>query len=126
MFLIEKNNTRKKQKEALIFRKISEFLYRLHGELSLLDKITIVSVNMSSDSSSANVMLFSDDGETVVKEFIQQLVPFIPSIRKSLATSINLRRTPRIRFIYDSHFSKILKIEKLIDSVKEDSTEKAD
>lgn len=110
-------NIKIKQLESLIFKSISELLYRLKKEINFSEETIITKIDLSKDLSIVKIYLFSIDGETNIKDFISKIIPYIPSLRFSLSSMVSFRRTPKIRFLFDNKYEKILKIEKLIDSI---------
>ena len=110
---------KRKQQESIILKAIADLLHRLKSDIKSLNEVVVVRVDLSPDLSTLKVFLFSEAGKKVTEDVIEELIPYCRSFRFSLGNMISFRRVPRVRFIYDSHYEKVLKIEKLIDSVKE-------
>ncbi len=111
---------KKLQKEFNLLKTISSLIFRLASDLPLLSKISIIKLVYSNDKSTAKIFIYSSFGKETVESFIESLIPYIPSIRGSISALINLRMTPKLRFIYDSQYEKIVYMEKLIDSVQKE------
>jgi ribosome-binding factor A len=116
----KQRNVRKLQREQLLLKAISEVLLRLQEKIPDLLKVSITHVKLSSDSSYSAIYFFSSYGEAVVKEIIEELKLYKNSIRASIASLVDMRRVPEIRFFYDKQHEKILAIESLIDCVPKD------
>ncbi len=85
--------------------------------------VTITGVETSSDLSVAKVYytVLDDDKKEKTKEALDKAAPFI---RKQLASRIEIRHTPKLRFIYDKTEEYGSHIDKLINKIHEEETEK--
>lgn len=113
-----KKSIKRKQQESIILKTIADLLHKLKSDIKLLNEVIVIRVDLSPDLSILKIFLFSEAGKKIAEEVIEELIPYCRSFRFSLGNIISFRRVPRVRFVYDSHYEKVLKIEKLIDSVK--------
>jgi ribosome-binding factor A len=82
--------------------------------------VSITAVNVSPDMANATVLVSQLD-EQHIKETLAALNKAAGFLRYELAHTLNLRITPRLRFIYDESISKGDHIDRLIDkAIKED------
>ena len=105
---------RKKRIDEAIKHELANILLR-HPDQPLFKQITVTAVDVSADLSIAKVFfsLFSDEK---VKEATQVLKQAAWFLRKALARGLNLRVTPRLRFIYDESIRHGQKMSELIDA----------
>lgn len=114
---------RKKRIGELLRHELARILLR-HPEQPLFSKITITQVIVSADLSFAKVF-FSVFDDSKVEEAEQVLEQAAGFLRKTLAHSINLRLTPRLKFFYDDSIVQGMKISELIDAaIAADENEK--
>ena len=85
--------------------------------------VTITGVDVTSDLSFAKVYytVLDDDKKERTQEALDKAAPFI---RKQLASRIEIRHTPELRFIYDKTEEYGSHIDKLINKIHEEETEK--
>ena len=85
--------------------------------------VTITGVDITSDLSFAKVYytVLDDEKKEKTKEALDKAAPFI---RKQLASRIEIRHTPELRFIYDKTEEYGSHIDKIIDKIHEEETEK--
>ncbi len=85
--------------------------------------VTITGVDVTNDLSFAKVYytVLDDDKKEKTKEALDKAAPFI---RKQLASRIEIRHTPELRFIYDKTEEYGSHIDKLINKIHEEETEK--
>ena len=85
--------------------------------------VTITGVDVTNDLSFAKVYytVLDDDKKEKTKEALDKAAPFI---RKQLASRIEIRHTPELRFIYDKSEDYGHHIDEIIDKIHEEETEK--
>ena len=85
--------------------------------------VTITGVDVTNDLSFAKVYytVLDDDKKEKTKEALDKAAPFI---RKQLASRIEIRHTPELRFIYDKTEEYGSHIDKLINKINEEETKK--
>ncbi len=91
-----------------------------------LDMVTVSGVNVSKDLSYAKVYItVLGDDEQVAKN-IQILNKAASFLRRELAKTIQLRITPKLKFIYDNSVSQGNRISELIDKAVSDDNSSGD
>lgn len=107
------------QKESVLLRLISQLFTHASNDDKRLRDLFVNRIELSSDKGICYVYFYSTKGESFFKETLEILKLYKPSMRKSISSEINSRRTPELTFRYDTQFDKIQKIEELIEQVKE-------
>ncbi len=83
--------------------------------------VSITAVDVSPDMANATVLV-SQLNENHVKETLSALNKAAGFLRYELAHTLNLRVTPKLRFVYDESISRGQHIDRLIEqAIKEDS-----
>ena len=106
------------QKESLLLRELSSYYLRIAMDDARLDNITLNRVQLSKDKSVCTLYFFTPNGKADFDEKLPFLIMYKPSMRKALAQSINARYTPQLVFKYDASFEKHIKLDALLDSIK--------
>ena len=85
--------------------------------------VTITGVDVTNDLSIAKVYYtyLDEEKKERTKDALEKAAPFI---RKQLASRIEIRHTPELRFIYDKTEEYGQHIDKLIDKIHEEETDK--
>jgi ribosome-binding factor A len=117
------SSIKRSQKEAHLFRIISELIREASIDHEVLRDLTVSRVSLSSDKSSCSVFFFIPEGKATFKEKLERLKLFKPSLRKAVAERIKARYVPQIIFKFDDKIEKQLAIESLLDKVKEEISE---
>ncbi len=83
--------------------------------------VTITGVDVTNDLSFAKVYytVLDDEKKSSMQEALEKAAPFI---RKELASRIDIRHTPELRFIYDKTEDYGNHIDKIIDKIHEEET----
>lgn len=113
--VIKLNIIKQKKIESLLVREISNIIM-MESDDSFLKGVTITSAKVSSDLSFAKIYfttIYDNDPKSDEKE-LEEASLFI---RKMLARSVELRHTPKLRFIYDNSIEYGNNIEKIIDNL---------
>ncbi len=119
-------NVKRAQKESLLFREISQLFMHAGMDDPKLQAITINRVALSPDKGVCTVFFYTPEGEEYFNnELLPILMQYKISLRKALASRIQSRYTPELIFAYDKQFEKQLRIEELIEQVKEKPEEEA-
>ena len=84
----------------------------------VLKTLTITAVDVAPDLSNAKVYFVAHDDE-IKKELERALKHAGNYLRKSLATELNMRVTPRLNFHYDESFAHGQRIETLLEGIEE-------
>lgn len=113
-------NIKKAQKERILQREIATLFMQASQDYPELSGIMITRVEMSPDKSMCHVYMFNEGGLETFKEKLKYLKLFKPSLRKSLAGTLNFRYTPDLTFAYDAQHEKELEINNLFEKLKEE------
>ena len=114
-------DVKRAQKESLLFREISQLFLQAGLDDPKLQTITIYRVALSSDKGVCTVYFYTPEGEeTFTKELLPIVTQYKVSLRRALASRIRSRYTPELVFAFDKQFEKQLRIEELIEKVKEE------
>lgn len=103
--------------DSLIQKKISEIINR-----DFVEKIGFVSINLVQTTKDLNYtkVYVSFISENPENDFLK-LQKYRGLIQKKFGHSIELRKTPKIEFTMDSKFDKIMKVEKILDSISKNN-----
>lgn len=85
--------------------------------------INITAVQMTADLSIAKVYFTTlEKGEAIRKATQKTLRDLTPVMRSQIAKSLNMRRTPNLRFMYDAHAEQSQHMEDLFNSIEKQSS----
>ncbi len=113
------------QKEKLLFREISSLFMKASMDDPKLRGFTITRVELSADKGFCSVYFYTPDGKEVFHEQLETLKLYKPSLRKALS-GLKSRYTPDLVFKFDEQFEKQMRIENLLDKVKQETPEDYD
>jgi len=117
-------NVRRAQKESQLFREISSLLLQASLDDPKLRSVTITRVALSPDKGLCTIYCYTSEGKDFFqKELLHILMQYKPSLRKALAAQVQLRYTPELGFAYDAQLEKQLRVEELIEKVKNEEEE---
>lgn len=111
---------KRSQKESLLLKELSKMLHNLSLDNSELAGLFINRVQLSRDKSVCTVFFYDPNGYESYREKVPTLILYKPSLRKGLASSLQSRYVPDIKFAFDAKFEKQQRIESIIDSVKKE------
>lgn len=97
-------------------RVISEILLE-EARDNLLKEITITGVEVTNDLSFAKVYFTSLNAKLSHKDLEREMEEASPFIRKELAEKMDLRNTPKLKFLYDESIGYANNIEKIIKEI---------
>jgi len=108
------------QKESLLSKKIAVLLNQIAQDDPKIADFALNRVELSTDKGIATLYFYVPGGQQKFDEKIATLILYKPSMRSALAKLVPSRYTPELIFKYDKQFEKELKINKLLDKIKED------
>ena len=111
-------NIKKAQREKLLLRHISKLFMEATQEDSIIRNLTITRVVLSQDKGHCFVYFYTPQGIKDFEEKLNQLKLYKPSLRKSIATSLDFRYVPEITFKFDESFEKQEHVEQLMEQLK--------
>ena len=91
----------------------------VEGELAdpRIEGITILGVDLARDLSHAKIFFTTYDPEPkVIESLLNKASGFI---RSQLAQSLNLRYTPSLRFMFDSTFAELQRVENILERLRD-------
>ena len=109
----------------LIKQGLGEIFIRNEAKILALNTnvITVTEVKMTPDLKSARVYVIPLGG-VEVKKTVSILTEFSHLVRKALSKKLDIKFLPRLAFVEDNSFEYAEKIERLINTNKENETEK--
>lgn len=108
------------QKESVILRLVSTLFAEAGQDIPKLTEFSITHVKLSTGKSMCRIYLYSPEGKAHFDAALPELKLYKPSLRKALAEAMNARYTPDLVFVFDAQLDKTMRIELLLDSVKDD------
>ena len=113
-------DVKRAQKESLLFREISQLILEAALDDPKLSTVTVTRAELSSDKSGCTVYFYTGEGEEYFrKELLSIVEQYKISLRKALANRIRSRYVPKLNFAFDAQLEKQLRIENLIEQVKD-------
>lgn len=106
------------QREALLYKEISNLFIRLIYDEPSLSQVSINRVELSPDRSVCTVYFYSADGILDFDTKLHKIILYKPSLRSALAKILHGRYVPDLVFKYDEKFEKQKRVEDLIDKLK--------
>lgn len=107
------------QKEKLLLREISSLFMKASIDDARLTGFTITRAELSTNKGLCSVYFYTPEGLLKFKEQLETLKLYKPSLRKALS-GLKGRYTPELVFKFDEQFEKQMRIENLLDKVKQD------
>jgi len=111
------NQIKLKRIESELVRTISEILLEESTD-DLLKTMTITASEISADLSFAKVY-FTSMSEMSHKDLEREMNEASDFIRKFVAEKMDLRQTPKLRFVYDESIEYGSRIEKILEEIQE-------
>ena len=108
------------QKESLLSKKIAILLNQIAQDDPKVAEFSLSRVELSADKSLATLYFYLVGGQQAFDEKKADLILYKPSMRSALAKLVPSRYTPNLVFKYDAQFEKELKINTLLDKIKDD------
>jgi len=113
--------TRRQRKVAELLHEEISRLIQFETQDPRLGFVTVTGVDVSPDLRQARVYFtILDNDEASIKETLAGLNSAVPYFRRQLAQSLSLRHIPELTFQYDSTLENALRIDSLLDSIKEE------
>lgn len=111
------NQIKLKRIESELVKTISEILLEESTD-ELLKTITITASEVSADLSFAKIY-FTSMSEMTHKDLEREMNEASDFIRKFVAEKMDLRQTPKLRFVYDESIEYGSRIEKILEEIQE-------
>lgn len=114
---------KRSQKESLLLRELSKMLHQLSLDDKELDGLTINRVQLSRDKSVCIVYFYDAAGPDTFQKKLGLLVLYKPTMRKGLASILQSKYVPNIKFMFDDQFETTQRVETLLDVAKKEFDE---
>ncbi len=111
---------KRSQKESMLLREISRLLHQLSLEDPELAGLFVNRVELSKNKGMCFIYFYDPNGIEAWKIKNRRLILYKPSLRKGIASALDARYTPELKFTYDEQFEKQQRIESIIEHVKKD------
>jgi len=115
------NQIKLKRLEAELVKTIGEILLEESND-EFMKSVTITGSEIASDLSFAKVY-FTSMREEEHRKLEQEMNEASDFIRKFVAEKMDLRQTPKLRFVYDESIAYGNRIEQILEEIKNDSSE---
>lgn len=120
---------KREQRKSFLLRELSTMLNTLCEDEPKLSPLYISQVNLSDDGGICYVYMSSTplDPSVTTKQLFEELLPTLvlykPSMRKNLASVLQKRYVPDLKFLFDPKREKVDKINELLDRVQNELKE---
>jgi ribosome-binding factor A len=113
-------DVKRAQKESLLYKHLAPLINQISLDDTRVAGMTLNRVELSANKSLATLYFYSDKGIDDFKEKLGTLILYKPSLRAAIAKLVPARYTPELVFKFDSSFEKELKINLLLDKIKDE------
>ena len=113
------SSVKKAQKESLLYQEISKLFLSVTLDDERVRGLSLTRIKLSDDGGICFAFFYAHGGLIEFNEKKEWLILYKPSLRKSLARLISGRYTPELVFRYDDTFEKQLRLDTILDSIKE-------
>ena len=120
------SHIKRSQKESILLREISKMLLQISLDDSDLVGLFINRVELSKNKGTCTIYFYDPNGIEAYNEKKRKLLLYKPSIRKSVAATLDGRYTPELKFAFDEQFEKQQRIENILNTVKKDFDKHSD
>lgn len=114
------SHIKRSQKESLILRELSKMLHQLSLDDVELSGLFVNRIELSKKKGTCILYFYDPNGIESYRSKIGRLILYKPSLRKGIASALDSKYTPELRFEFDEQYEKQLKIENLLEKVKKD------
>lgn len=108
------------QREALIYKEISNLFIRVTYDEKLLTSLYVNRVSLSPDRSRCTIYFQTLGGLDDFQAKLPTLILYKPSLRTALSKILHGRYVPDLIFKYDEAFDKQRHVEDLMDKLKDE------
>jgi ribosome-binding factor A len=114
------SHIKRSQKESVLLRELSKMLLSLSLEDKELNGLFVNRVELSKNKGVCVIYFYDPMGKEVFETKKRRLILYKPSLRKGIATALNGRYTPELKFTFDELFEKQQRIENILETVKKE------
>jgi len=134
MYKSNTSDIKRERKKAQFLRELSSFIDTIADEQPAVREVYLSRLELSADGGICYLYFStmvpkdpeSEDAQRIFKEALDVLKLYKPSLRKSLAQSLQARYTPDLIFLFDEKREKIDRINSLLDQVHQELHPKLD
>jgi len=113
---------KRRQKASVLYKTISQLFLQASQDDTRLQDLFVNRVELSPDKGICWVMFYTAYGKEHFEELLPVLELYIQPFRKAIAQEVQGRYVPELRFQFDDQLEKQLRIEHLLDNLKDDSS----
>lgn len=114
------SHIKRSQKESLLLRELSKMLLQLSLDDAELNGLFINRVELSKNKGVCIIYFYDPNGREIFEHKKRRLILYKPSLRKGIASTLDGRYTPELKFAFDEQFEKQQRIENILETVKKD------
>jgi ribosome-binding factor A len=103
------------KRESLILRSLMIVLSKMSIKSPLLSQISFNKINLGNDKSVALVYIYSNFGKETAQAAIKVLISYQKQIHSNLCSELQFRYMPKLKFVYDVQYEKVLRINEVIE-----------
>lgn len=119
----KKSTIKRAQKESTILRLVASLCTQAAKDIAAFQSVVVTRVLLSPGKSVCRIYLYVPQGKDYFKTILPDLTLYKPSLRKALADTLSSRYAADLIFVFDEQLEKTMRIESLLDSIKEDSVQ---
>jgi ribosome-binding factor A len=114
------SHIKRSQKESVLLREISQMLHQISLDDPEMQGLFVNRVELSKNKGVCIIYFYDPNGPEVFNQKKKKLLLYKPSIRKGVASTLDARYTPELKFTFDTQFEKQQRIESILETVKKD------
>jgi ribosome-binding factor A len=108
---------KREQRQTLIFRQLAPLLQELFNDQAELELLSLSRIELSADGSICTLLFAATNAQTFEKH--KRIIElYKPSIRKAVASILQSKKTPYLRFEYDKGLEHVRHINNLLEKIK--------
>ncbi|MFC1854734.1 ribosome-binding factor A [Candidatus Dependentiae bacterium] len=113
-------NIKRAQKQSYILHEITPLLSELLSNDNALSKLFVSKVELSPDGGMCHIFFSTFSSKEDYTNASEALMLYKPSVRKALATILNSKYTPDVRFHYDAGKDKERHMNKIFEKISDE------
>ncbi|AHI52741.1 30S ribosome-binding factor RbfA [Spiroplasma culicicola] len=112
------NDIKLERAQSTILRELNLILQREFPDSEFVNSISVHEVRLTNDMSQAKVYYSSMDSEANLGDIEEELKEYAKEIRMLLASRVEMRSVPELKFEYDKSLENANKIEEILKEIK--------
>lgn len=109
---------KREQKQAFLFREISQLFSQLVLDEPRLGVIYPTRAELSAGEGMCMIYFYGPEGQRGFDDVLDLLKLYKPSMRRALAKARQSRHTPDLKFLFDETFEKNQRMQQLLEDIK--------